>query len=1023
MYLFAQVNFWENPQIIDEGKEPARANFYPYSNQAQVMEDNKWNSPFIYSLNGRWKFSFAENVALRNPDFYKTEFDDEFWKNIQVPGSWETQGFGVPIYVNHEYLFDVNPPYVNNNDLPIGSYRTWFEVPETFNDKEIILHFASIAGAATIYVNGQKVGYSKVSKTSAEFNITSFLKKGRNLLALEVFKWSDASYIEDQDMWRLTGIERDVMLIARSKVSIEDFFVNGDLDENYVNGILDVDATIRNFNTQQSGNYQLNISLLDENNKQIVTKTLDVASISRKGNKKVSFKENINNPQKWSAEHPNLYTLYFELKDASGNIIERTGCKTGFRKMEMKNKQLLINGQPIIIKGVNLHEFHEVYGHYVDEKTSFLDIKLMKQNNINAIRTCHYPQNSEIYKLCDKYGLYILDEANIESHGLDGFDKSRHPSFNKDWEGQHLDRTIRMFERDKNHACVIGWSLGNESDFGPNFEVTYNWLKQNDKAKRPVQNERARELPYTDIVAPMYMGNETLSGYAEREDITRPLILCEYAHAMGNSTGNFQEYWDVIMKYPSLQGGFIWEWLDHGVQAFNPLGQKYWIYGGDAGGHRWKHDENFCADGLVNPDRYPHPGLNEVKKVYQPVWIKAIDMNKGAVKFINNNLFTDLSIYNYQWELFKNGVSVGKESFSISGKPIAEQDVTLKLPPINIASREEYFLIIKVLSKEGDDLIPAGHIVASEQLSFPSNNYFTESLNPSGTLKVEKISSGLKFTSGNIEGLIGLADGLLHKYSNNGKLLLTTAPIPNFWRAPIDNDFGSSTQMNHNVWRTAGDEKSLTKIDIKEQTPAGQEIVVNYNLKYIDVPYQVTYFIYNDGTLKITANMDLSGKRMPDLLRYGMKMEIPVAFENVSYYGRGPWENYIDRNTSSFIGNYSCKVEELKFDYIRPQENGYRTDVRTVSFTDKSGEGVEFIGFGAPICFNARYNYDEDFDPGLTKKQQHSIDVHKRDILAVNIDWKQMGVGGNNSWGARPLRQYRLSDKQFSYSYLIKPAK
>ncbi len=1020
--LPAQNNVWENPAVVDEGKEPARAYFIPYENLTQVEKDNKFDSPFIHSLNGTWKFHFAEKVSQRPVNFYEENLNDSQWKNIQVPGSWEKQGFGIPVYTNIRYIFPKNPPYVDNEDLPIGTYRTRFDLPAGFEGKEVILHFGSIAGAATVYVNGQRVGYSKASKTPAEFNITPFIKKGKNLLAVQIFKWSDASYLEDQDFWRLAGFERDVYLISRPKVSIEDFFVTGDLDANYKNGKYDVDIDIRNFDTQDSENYRLEVSLLDATGKKITSKNFNVNKVPAGGSSKFSFIASISNPKKWSAEYPNLYTTCIELKDNKGKTLEMAGCQTGFRKIEIKNSQFLINGKPILICGVNFHEHNERLGHYVDDATKLKDIQLWKQNNINAVRTSHYPQNPEVYKLCDKYGIYMVDEANIEVHDLDGFDRSRHPSFIESWKGQHLDRTIRMFERDKNHPSVINWSLGNESDFGPNYEATYRWLKENDKSKRPVQCERAGENPFTDIVCPMYPSPWNMKKYAERKDVTRPYIMCEYAHAMGNSSGNFQGYFDIIHSSPHMQGGFIWDWVDQGLEYFDEQGRKYWVYGGDLGGHRWTHDENFCANGLVNADRTPHPGLFEVKKVYQPIWIKASDIENGKIVLTNYHLFTDLNAYNYRWELFKNGKSVAQSDFSVTGAPQQDKEISLKLPAVQINPGEECFLNIYVTTQTTTDLVPAGHVVAMEQLAFPKNSYFTKQ-STTGSLKIEKTEQALTFESGDIKGQINLKDGLLSRYTYKGKALITSAPVPNFWRAPIDNDFGAQYPVNYNIWRTAGSIRDLVGTEIKNQAADGQEVTVRFKLKYLDIPYQITYFIHNDGSVQVTGSMDLEGKNMPDLPRFGMKIQIPMEFDNVDYYGRGPWENYNDRNTSAFIGNYNCIVEDLKFDYIRPQENGYRTDVRSVSFTSKDGQGILFEGSGQPICFSARHNLDEDFDPGLTKKQQHPIDVDKRKLLAVNIDWKQMGLGGDNSWGARPWDQYRLSGKSFTYSYRIQPVK
>jgi beta-galactosidase len=1017
--LFAQ-NFWEDPSIVDEGKFPPRTDFVPYADMRQLLDDNKFASPFVKNLNGTWKFKFAENVAQRPVDFYSESLNDNEWSDIQVPASWETQGFGVPVYSNSSYIFPLNPPFVDNNDLPIGSYRTWFEMPASFEDKEVFLYFGSISGAATIYINGKRVGYSKAAKTPAEFNITPLLKKGKNLLALQVFKWSDASYLEDQDFWRLAGIERDVLLIAHPKVSVEDFFVNGDLDKQYRNGILKADIRIRNFTVHPSGKYQMNVSLLDAQQKTVFAKTLTVKGVEAGKAKTVSLSANVNTPKQWSAEYPHLYTFCIELKDEKRQTIETTGCQTGFRKIEIRNRQLLINGKPIRICGVNMHEHNEKYGHYVDEATQRKDVQLMKLYNYNAIRTSHYPQPPEMYKLCNRYGLYVVDEANIEAHGMDGFDRSRHPSFIESWKGQHLDRTVRMFERDKNHPCIIGWSLGNESDFGPNYETTYNWLKQNDKAQRPVQCNRTGENKFTDIVCPMYHKIEHMERYAQNPDSYRPYIQCEYAHAMGNSTGNFQELWDIFDKYDILQGGFIWDWMDQGLAAYDEQGRKYWGYGGDFGGHRWTHDENFCANGMINADHTVHPGIYEVKKSYQPIQLTATDLNlkEGKIRLYNRHLFTDLNAYAFWWELYRNGELVRKQNIdNVSASPLSHTDIVLQWPE-PLEEGKEYYLRVRAFTVATAGLVPEGHEVASEE--FALSQYKPNNI--SGTLKTNKTDHELRFESGHVKGAISLKNGQITNYTCKGRKLITAAPTPNFWRAPTDNDFGNRQQRHGNVWRTAGDQLEVTSVDVKPQTAEGVEIVVNQKIKYMNIPYTVVYLIRPDGSVKVSASIDMSGIEHPELSRFGMKLQIPLQFDNVTYYGRGPWENYNDRNRSAFVGKYACKVDELAYNYIRPQENGYRTDVRIATFTGNDGSGVSFECDDRPFCFNARHNTDDDFDPGLTKKQQHSIDIDPRRELHVNIDLKQLGVGGDDSWGARPLKQYRMLDDRYAYSYVIKPA-
>ncbi|SEF54962.1 glycoside hydrolase family 2 TIM barrel-domain containing protein [Parabacteroides chinchillae] len=1019
----AQTNFWENPKLVNEGVERPRATFVPYEEKKEAMTGDKFCTPFVQSLNGIWRFKFSAKPSERPMDFYRTDYNDNHWSNIQVPSNWELQGFGIPVYTNIPYIFPTNPPYLDNDDLPIGSYRTSFKLPEGWDNREIILHFESIAGAATIWINGKKVGYSKASKTAAEFDITKYLKIGENQLAVEVFKWSDASYLEDQDFWRLAGIERDVYLIARPKISIEDFFVIGDLDKAYKNGVFSMDVNIRNFTEQPADNYSVEVALSDEAGKNVFIKNVSIPQIAAKGENKVTISQVINNPKQWSAEFPNLYDVTVTLKDVSGKTVELTAIKTGFRKIEMKNSQVYINGTPIIIRGTDIHEHNPETGHTLTNETRIQDIRLMKQFNLNAIRMSHYPQSPDMFKLCDKYGLYVIDEANIEAHGLDGFDTSRHPSFSKDWLGQHMDRTQRMVERDKNHPCVIGWSTGNESDFGPNYIETYNWMKERDHT-RTVQCERAPESElYSDIIAWMYTSPDKLQQYADRTDTNRPWILCEYAHAMGNSTGNFQEYWDIILKSPKLQGGFIWDWVDQGLETTDPNGRKYYYYGGDFGGDRWVNQENFCANGLISADRTVHPGLYEVKKAYQGIYFEPIEVEKGKIKLVNYYQFTDLSYYDYVWSFQINDKIVATGTFEVSGKPGSTVPVMIALPSYTPKAGEEYFLNLKALQREGTELIPSGHIVASEQLMFPNSNYFGKETSSKGNLKIHKVDNILTFESEEIKGSINLKNGLLSSYKNGDDELITSAPVPNFWRAPTDNDFGENLQLITNIWRTAGDNRNLVNIDVKEQNANGVEIVAKYKLRYIDVDYTLSYLIMNDGAVKVTGAIDMGTKDMPELPRFGMKMQLPVTFENVSYYGRGPLENYWDRQRSMFVGRYNNKVEDMGFEYIRPQENGNRTGLRVVTFTDNKGNGIELEAVGQPLNFTVRHNLDEDFDPGLTKKQQHISDIDRRDIVAVNIDMQQRGLGGDDSWGAKPMDKYRLQDNKYSYSYIIRPAR
>lgn len=1021
----ASVNRWENPSIVDEGKEAPRATFSTYNSIDEFLGGAKPQSEM--SLDGKWKFTFAERPADAISDYYSDNVDTSSWSEIDVPGNWETQGFGIPVYTNINMIFPLNPPYVDNNDLPVGTYRRSFSLPQSMVGKEIFLSFGSIAGAATVYVNGHEVGYTKAAKTPAEFNITPYLRDGDNTLAVQIYKWSDASYLEDQDFWRLAGLERSVKIIARDKVSINDFFVKSSLDKNYRDGRFSATVDIRNFNDRNANGYKVSIKLLDADRNTIYAATRGI-SVKAASTATASFKTSIKSPLQWSAEKPNLYTVAISLIGPDGKTVETTGCNTGFRNIEIRGAQLLVNGKPVSIRGVNLHEHQENTGHYLDQATRMKDFRLWKQNNINAVRTSHYPQAPEFYDLADRYGIYVVDEANIEMHALDPFPLESHPGNIPQWRGQVLDRNIRMMQRDKNHPSVIIWSLGNESDFGENFAEAYRYHKAAD-GTRPVQYERAGQNEFTDIYCPMYLPVGPMEKYAQRPDITKPLIQCEYQHAMGNSNGNMRDYWEIIMKYPSLQGGFIWDWVDQGLTTHDEQGRKYWSYGGDLGGHRWTHDENFCINGLVNPDRTPHPALHEVKKAYQPIGFSAVDIDSGLIAIENRNLFTDLDEYGYRWELYRDGTLVTAGSFKAEGAPLSTVTAKLPLPAIDRKNGAEYLLNLYALNPAEAPMIPQGHIVATEQLpvSAPGDYFKTPATTRTGHLTIDTIETRkgrlLHFSSGSVAGNINLATGLLQSYEAAGRQLITRPLKPDFWRAPIDNDFGFGMPSGHNVWRSAGDRTTLTNLTVGTPGKDGVEVNADLILTDLGVPYSIKYLIAPDGTVDVTASIDLNGHNLPEFPRFGMRTEIPLALDNVTYYGRGPWENYSDRSWSSNIGRYKSSVDSLNFPYIRPQENGYRTDVRYVTFSGPTFDNaLTFEGIGSPICFSARHNYTEDLDPGMTKKQMHTVDIDPRPIVSVNIDLAQSGIGGTDSWGARTLPQYRLDGKKYSYSFRISPS-
>lgn len=1012
-------NDWENPQLVDWNKEKPHATFMVFDTKPDVVADEYNRSPYYQSLNGTWKFVYVDKYVNRPVDFYKPALDDSKWNNIPVPSNWEREGFGIPIYTNIVYPFPRNPPYVGEDD-PVGTYRKQFTVPENWDGREIILQFGSITGCAFVYVNGQKVGITKASKSPAEFDITKYISKGNNLLAVQVFRWHDGSYLEDQDFWRISGIERDVFLYALPKLSVWDFFLKGDLDKQYKNGVFSADVDLRQFKENTIKNGIVAVEILDNNGKTVFSQQKNF-SVSADSLQTLHFAGKVNNPLKWSAEFPNLYDCIISLKEGNSTIY--TGAKIGFRKIEIKNAQLLVNGVATYVHGVDRHEHDPVLGHVPVKEDMVKDIQLMKLYNINAVRTSHYPNDIEWYKLCDKYGIYLVDEANIETHGMGvsyqrDLDTTIHPAYLPLWAPAYMDRMQRLLERDKNHPSVIIWSMGNETGNGKVFHDGYLWMKKRDHT-RPVQFEQAVEDWNTDIVCPMYPAIGRMKAYAADQTKKRPFIMCEYSHSMGNSNGNFQEYWDIIRSDKKMQGGFIWDWIDQGMKTTTSDGRVFYAYGGDLGGYALQNDENFCANGLIAADRTIHPGLNEVKKGYQNILFKAKDLAKGIITVENSYDFTDLDKYNFYWTLIKNGEPVYVGTLKISLAPHSEKDVALDIPAEKIDHDGEYFINLYATTSHATEteLVPFGHEVAREQFQL-SGNYF-QPKTVSGELKITKENNRLHFTSGNISGDFDLQRGNWFRYAINGTPVVSP-PEPFFWRAPTDNDFGNGMPVNLGIWRTAHVNRIVKKVTTGDQTSEGLPIKVEYELAGIHVPYTIDYLIQNDGSIRVTSSIDMTGRDLPELPRFGMRMQLASQFDSLEYYGRGPWENYSDRNTASFVGLYKDDVaNQFAWNYIRPQESGYKTDVRWLTLTDNKGLGVRIEGV-QPICFSATNVRTEDLDPGLTKKQQHPTDIKPEKNVYLNVDLKQRGVGGDNSWGALPHDPYRLLEKKYSYSYVIK---
>lgn len=1049
---------WENPTVFQQNRLPHRAAFMNYPEREAAIADNYNRSPWYLSLSGKWRFNWVPKPADRPVDFYKEDYDHSRWKELSVPGNWEINGFGTPIYTNIIYPFPVNPPYIPQSDNPVGSYIKEVNLPNDWLNRRVFLHFESGLAAMYVWVNGQKVGYHQGNKNQAEFDITPYVKKGKNKIAIEGYRWSDGSYLEDQDFWRLSGFDRGVYLYSTDQVRVADFFAKPQLDANYKNAELNVEISLENFNSQARKSY-IEIELLDAASKTVFKKGSWV-NLKADGRTDQRISQKVTNPALWSAETPTLYTLLIRLGDDKNSTVEYVSHRIGFRSIEIKDGVLMVNGKYVLLKGVNLHEHHHINGHVVDRETMIKDLKLMKQFNVNAVRTSHYPQPAEWYKLCDQYGIYLINEANIESHGM-GYGKEN-MAFDTAWDEAHLDRTHSLVERDKNHPSVIIWSLGNEASNGDVFKKTYEWIKKRDKS-RPVQYEQAEETAATDIIAPMYATIEQIASYAQKKDIYRPLILCEYSHAMGNSSGNLKDYWDTIRKHRALQGGFIWDWVDQGILTKDENGNPYYAYGGDFNSRHYHNDENFCMNGVVWPDRTPNPQLYEVKKVYQNIQFKAKDITRGLITITNEFLFTNLNQYAFSWELIKNGAKYSEGTFQVEQAPLSTKDIQLSFAQPVIEAGEEYFLNIYARTVKSTDLVPSGHVLAYEQMALVGNRYFTNSgLAITGR---EDISTGI--TQGNFPGgkAIESSDGKgkpssteaqasikkpvftqkpnkvevtagsikvvfntskapgqsdktgLESYSKNGKELLKSNLQPNFWRAPIDNDFGAQIQRKLNVWRAAGYNRILKEVKIQECV---NSVTVIYQFRLTDVAadYTQTYVVYGDGSIDVKVNYTPQNQELKEIPRFGNVLILPVVFDNYHYYGRGPVENYVDRKDAALIGIYESKVKDQYVRYNRPQENGNKTDLRWLTLTDNSGFGLRVEGL-QPMEVTALHYASEDFDPGFTKKQQHLNDLYPRKEVVLNLDLFQRGIGGTNSWGHLPLARYRYANKEYTFGYRL----
>ncbi len=1040
-------NDWENPRVFQRNRLEPRSGFIPYADREELESEKPNASSLLISLNGLWKFNYVEKPADRPLDFHQPDFDDSAWKEIPVPSNWEMQGYGYPIYVNIKYPHDRTPPKIQEHYNPVGSYRKTIEISEEMMSKDLILHFGAIGSAMNLWVNGKKAGYSEGSKTPVEFLLNPYLQTGSNLLAVEVFKWSDASYLEDQDFWRLAGITRDVYLLAREKDHIADLQVRADLDESLEDGHLQLGLKVKS-----SGKRHLKTVVVLTDGENAELHRSEIWLMENRDTILASTEVLVPRVNPWSAERPYLYQLVIELKDPDNKVLEVVRQQIGFRKLEISDGQFLVNGKAIYFKGVNLHEHHDRTGHVVDEKTMIEDIRTMKMHNINAVRTSHYPQPERFYELCDRYGLYVVDEANIETHGFGAtnqgpFDTIQHIAYREEWNAAHLDRIRRMVERDKNHPSVVIWSMGNECGNGPVFHEAYDWIKRRDPS-RFVQFEQASLERNTDIVAPMYARIEGLEAYAQNHS-DRPFVLCEYAHAMGNSVGNFKEYWDVIEKHRVLQGGFIWDWVDQGLVKRDQSGKEYWAYGGDFGPVDVPSDGNFCLNGLVDPDRRPKPALAEVKKVHQFIGFswdeKPADHESLGdsilIRITNKYDFRDLNEFDFSYILAVDGEELARGSLDLASvQPGKSASVGVDLSGAD-KKAGELILTLSATTKEDRNLVPEGHEVAWEQFVLRNKaSAMPDAAEPQNAdvagaeLKENRKQILVSTKKGRLT--FNKETGVLEEFRIKGENIIKEGKgfVPNFWRAPIDNDFGNDLHKRCADWKFASNNRLVQRVRAEKKD---REVLVDVHYELQDdegnkmADFSTLYTIDGNGRVRVDNKYEKTADGLAETPRIGMTAELVRGLDQVSWYGRGPFESYWDRRTGARIGLYEKQVSEMGWSYIRPQENGNRTDTRWLQLMNPD-EGYGLLIKGMPtIDFSVHHQRLEDFESlertdgrhveGVPVRNRHTTDVPVRDLTTLNVDYRQMGVGGDNSWGAQTHEEYKLTAKSYQYSFILEP--
>jgi beta-galactosidase len=1017
---------WEDPLVNGINRLPARATSISYDKYEDAVRAQRQSSGRYKSLNGQWDFFFSPTAHGAPADFHKPGFNTRGWNKLPVPANWEMHGFGTAIYTNQIYPFvPVNPPYIPEDDNPTGCYRTTFTVPSRWNDMQITLEFGGVSSAYYVWINGDFVGYAEDSYLPSQFDITPFLKKGENLLAVKVHKYSDGKYLEDQDHWRLGGIQRDVYITASPKVQLFDFQVRTILDDYSRDATLEIRPEFRVFDNASYAGYHLHVQLIDPSGKNVFDKPLDF-EIARQieevypawsSVKFALISAHVKNPLKWTAETPNLYTLVFDLKDNRGRTVEYRSVKTGFRKLEIRHGEFLVNGKSELLFGVNRHDHHQYNGKVVSYEDMLRDVQLMKQYNLNAVRTAHYPNDARFLELCDEYGLYVIDEANIETHRIGG-----KLSNNSQWILPHMERGMRMVLRDKNHPSIVFWSLGNESGYGPNHAAMAQWIKEYDPT-RFIHYEGGMDgwaphdidRPWLDMRSRMYTTVDEMVAIALFQGDPRPVIWCEYAHSMGNSTGNLFKYRDAMRTHPKIIGGFIWDWMDQGLVKTSPDGRKYWGYGGDFG-DTLINDSNFCINGILNADQTVKPAMYEVKKVFQPLDITAVDLFNGTFTVLNQHHALNMNIYNIVWEVTEEGVVIQQGTFSAPDAPAGSRSqISLPYNKPQVVAGKSYFVNINFVLKNAQKWAPAGYVVAWEQFELPFGVATSEFLlaGNAETLSASETSEQIIVKGQTFTIAVNKANGLLSSYQRNNKEYILSPLKPNFWRPLTDNDRrGSKVPEIQGQWEIAADKIEVSNISYFTGQN-GIVITADLYLANINSSLNLQYLILTDGQVKVQASFNFAAG-LPDMPRLGMQTRVPAELDAWTWFGKGPHENYIDRQLGAAMGLYTVSVKDDYFHYVWPQESSNRIGVRWFTLKNQNGHGLS-VKAGSELSVSAWPYTMEEID-----QAEHTYVLNPGDIT-LNLDLRQMGVGGDNSWSwkARPHPEFRIEAVPYTYSFVL----